>query len=149
MTDELERLKHEGQILRSLLPKLGAPCVYCGQTNIGKCERGFPGCSQADDIMCGDDEWVREQQATIRRLEAEIAELRGVLLRGGFVQCDIAACNCGSWHARYGLPERMRELKDALADAGHPLCNENGHLVSGALAELIAERDRLIDDRTS
>ena len=58
------------------------------------------------------------------------------------MRCDIPACNCGSWHARYGLPERWEEVKEALAEAGHYLCNENGHLVSNALKALIEERDR-------
>jgi len=70
-------------------------------------------------------------------------ELRDVLRRNGFVRCDIPACNCGSWHARYGLRERLDEVKDALADAGHPLTNENGNLVSGALAALLADSARL------
>ena len=65
-------------------------------------------------------------------------ELRDVLHRNGFVRCYIAACNCGSWHARYGLPERMAQLCDMLANAGHPPTNANGNLVSGALRELIA-----------
>ena len=72
-----------------------------------------------------------------------IDELRDVLIRNGFVRCDIAACNCGSWHARYGLPERWQEVKDALAEAGHPLCNENGNRMLNALQALIAERDKL------
>ena len=72
-----------------------------------------------------------------------VEELQDVLIRNGFVRCDIAACNCGSWHARYGLQERWREVKDALEEAGHPLCNENGHLVLNALQALIAERDKL------
>ena len=71
----------------------------------------------------------------------ENEEIKYALLRNGFVQCDIAACNCGSWHARYGLPERMNEIKELLEDSGHPLCNENGNLVSRALIELIADRD--------
>lgn len=70
-------------------------------------------------------------------------DLQDVLIRNGFVRCDLAACNCGSWHARYGLPERWSEVKDMLAEAGHPLCNENGHLVHKALGELITERDKL------
>jgi hypothetical protein len=71
------------------------------------------------------------------------ADLRDVLRRNGFVPCDIAACNCGSWHARYGLPERMDEIKQALADAGHPLSNENGNLTLNALTQLVVERDAL------
>lgn len=74
-----------------------------------------------------------------RELERENAALRDVLLRNGFVECDIAACNCGSWHARYGLPERWAEIKDMLADAGYPLCNENGYLVRNALAKLFTD----------
>jgi len=75
--------------------------------------------------------------------QREAEELRDVLIRNGFVRCDIAACNCGSWHARYGLRERFDEIKQMLSDAGHPLCNENGNLVSRALAALIEERDSL------
>jgi len=70
-------------------------------------------------------------------------ELRDVLLRGGFVPCDIPACNCGSWHHRYGLPERMQEIKDALAEAGHELSNANGNLTLNALNALVSERDDL------
>ncbi len=70
-------------------------------------------------------------------------ELRDVLIRNGFVKCDALMCGCGSWHARYGLPERMSEIEHALADAGHPLDNNNGHLPLRALMALIAERDSL------
>ena len=72
-----------------------------------------------------------------------VEELESVLIRNGFVRCDIPACNCGSWHARYGLRERLDEIKDALAEAGHPLCNENGNLALAALKALITERDEL------
>lgn len=70
-------------------------------------------------------------------------ELRIILRTHGFVPCDSPACNCGSWHPRYGLIERIQEIEDALAEAGHPLCNENGHLIINALRELIADRDYL------
>lgn len=70
-------------------------------------------------------------------------ELCDVLQRNGFVRCDIAACNCGSWHARYGYRQRLEEVTELIVDAGHPLTNENGHLVKLALSELIAERDSL------
>lgn len=72
---------------------------------------------------------------------AEADEMRNVLIGNGFVKCDISACNCGSWHARFGLPERMREIQDALSDAGHPLSNGNGNLAINALRQLVAERD--------
>ena len=73
----------------------------------------------------------------------EIEQLRDVLLGNGFVRCDIAACNCGGYHARFGLRERFDEFKQALSDAGHPLTNENGNLPLGALQALVAERDAL------
>lgn len=76
-------------------------------------------------------------------IAAERDELRDVLLRRGFVPCHIPACNCGSWHHRYGLPERMQEIKDALAEAGHELSNANGNLPLNALKALVAERDEL------
>lgn len=73
-----------------------------------------------------------------------VDDLRDVLIRAGFVRCDIAACNCGSWHHRYGLPERFNDFEQALTEAGHPPCNANGHVVVRALAGLIAERDSLL-----
>ena len=79
-------------------------------------------------------------------LRAERDVLRDVLLRHGFVPCDNPMCNCGSWHPRLGYPERMREIGDALAEAGHPLSNENGNKPLNALRELIAERDALAKD---
>lgn len=84
--------------------------------------------------------------ATLERecvIERECDALTDVLQRHGFVRCDIPACNCGSWHPRYGLTERMGEIKDALHEAGHELCNANGNLTLNALRELIAERDAL------
>lgn len=72
-----------------------------------------------------------------------VDDLIDVLLRGGFVRCDSGVCGCGSWHHRYGYPQRMREFQEMLDEAGHPLTNANGNLLRNALAELIAERDAL------
>lgn len=69
--------------------------------------------------------------------------LRDFLRREGYVRCDSPACNCGSYHGRFGLHERWRDIKDALAEAGHPLTNANGNTPLRALRELIAERDAL------
>lgn len=89
---------------------------------------------------------AREQatgEAEVARLTEEHRDLRDILLFHGFVPCDIPACNCGRWHPRYGLSERWDELKDALAESRHPLCNENGNNMMNALKELITERDAL------
>ena len=82
----------------------------------------------------------RDLTALLDRLDTA-DEMRDVLLRNGFVECDIPACNCGSWHHRYGLPERMREIEDALSEAGHEMSNENGHSILRALNALIARLD--------
>lgn len=69
------------------------------------------------------------------RRRADIAE--GVLASHGFVRCDIAACNCGSWHHRYGLAERFREIIEALEEAD---VNLNGVTVLAAIKKVLAER---------
>ena len=74
---------------------------------------------------------------------AEMTEAEDILYRNGFVRCDIAACGCGSWHARYGLRERFDELNRAMEDAGEQL---NGVTLLGAVQALIAERDALRKD---
>jgi len=87
---------------------------------------------------------IGDVRALLDRLDAaerENKSIRDILLRNGFVECDIPACNCGSWHHRYGLPERFHEIKGALADAGHELSNANGNTTLGALNELIEQRD--------
>ena len=83
-------------------------------------------------------------ERTIGDAQGEIMDLRDILRRNGFVPCDSPICNCGSWHQRHGLVERVEEWKEILANAGHPLCNENGHLFARALQELVSERDALI-----
>ena len=82
-----------------------------------------------------------------RQLERELAEARrdasvleDVMLRNGFVKCDIPACNCGSWHHRYGLPERMDEIREMLRDAD-VLDNSTGNLPSNAIKKLVMQRD--------
>jgi hypothetical protein len=74
---------------------------------------------------------------------AEIARLRDALTSKGFVECGIPACDCGSWHHRYGLPERWAEIKEVLIDAD-VLNNDTGNMPLTAIKKLIsqlAERD--------
>jgi len=75
LEEELVRLTAENDLLRTMLPKLGAPCAHCGITDIGKCVRGFPGCAQADDLMCGEDEYMRRLTASREALRAVLQEL--------------------------------------------------------------------------
>lgn len=75
-----------------------------------------------------------EMDAAWDDLAAENAALRDVLLRGGFVQCDIAACNCGSWHQRYGWPERFHEIDAATEDEAR-----NGETLLARVQRIIAE----------
>lgn len=99
-----------------------------------KCECPMCGTAHADLLTSQ----LRVERDAAR---ADNMKLAGVLLFNGFVECDIPACNCGSWHHRYGLPERWDEIKSELAESGHPLRNANGHSVMKALRELIADRD--------
>lgn len=64
---QIAALHRENDILRGLLPALKAPCPYCGLTNMAQCERGFPGCGYADDLLCGEDTAV---QSLLNRLHA-------------------------------------------------------------------------------
>lgn len=88
-------------------------------------------------------EHARTLERELAAVTAERDALRDVLRHSGFVPCDIFACNCGSWHPRYGLYERMQEIKEALAEAGHEMSNENGHSPLKALKQLIAELESL------
>lgn len=88
-------------------------------------------------------ELLRENE----RLRAERDALTDTLHRHGFRRCDVPACACGQFHHRFGLPERMQEIKDALAAAGHEVSNKNGNLPLGALWALVAERSALRAER--
>ena len=70
LTARAEAAEAENSTLRALLPKLGAPCGYCGLTEIAKCVHGFPGCPQADDLLAGEDEAFRETVARMKAAEA-------------------------------------------------------------------------------
>lgn len=72
--------------------------------------------------------------------EYTVEQLESILRRSGWVECDIAACNCGSWHHRYGLPERWQEIKDLLIEA-EVLDNSTGNRPIEAIRKLIMQRD--------
>ena len=64
---------------------------------------------------------------------AEKAE--AFLERAGYRQCDIAACNCGSWHQHSDQVERLRAALEYQAAAAHEAVR--------ALSNMRAEVDRI------
>lgn len=74
-----------------------------------------------------------------------IADLIDVLRRNGFVECDIPACNCGSWHRRPDQDaERYRWLRGAGPDKGGPFIAQR-HPASIVSAWTGQEADTAID----
>lgn len=130
----IERIAH-GQAAMRVPVEATDPDVV-----LGDCQREIDRLTaERDDLLTKLD----MESGSADMIARERDELRDVLLRGGFVPCGIPACNCGSWHPRFGYPERMQEIKDALAEAGHELSNANGNLTLNALKALVAERDEL------
>lgn len=69
--DTILALRRENNILRALLPRLGAPCPYCGLREMSKCKRGFPGCPYADDLL-GDLEPPRRKKRSSKWVPARL-----------------------------------------------------------------------------
>lgn len=106
----------------------------------------------ADAVECAADERCEDLDVTpdmaaeairelFRNRESDARELRDVLRRHGFRQCDIAACNCNSWHHVDGLAARFREIEEAVGD-------HNGKTLLKAVQDLIDERDDLRNEST-
>ncbi len=94
MSDDIERLKSENTCLRGLVAKLVRPCHYCGLDDMAKCRSGFPGCSLADDLMCGDDAMGRRLLATVRDAEnglaANHAKIKALIAKVNEMQDELA-----------------------------------------------------------
>lgn len=58
----------------------------------------------------------RDRQSVEERLK----KAEWVLRSAGFRECDIMACNCGSWHQVGGFKLRFDEIKEVVEDAGYP-----------------------------
>ena len=69
--DLVKRLTAENDTLRLIAAKI-MPCHYCGVDQLAKCPHGFPGCSLADDMLCGGEPMAFE----IQRLRAENEALK-------------------------------------------------------------------------
>lgn len=96
----------------------GKPCPKCG-ARLG--EVCWPGIN-ADLAALGD----------VRR---SLKEAEWVLQSSGFRRCDIAACNCGSWHQVGGYAERFREIREAVEEAGY---STNGKILLDVIKEVLA-----------
>lgn len=88
-----QRLARENDYLRGLVTKCGLPCVHCGLTNMGLCKAGFPGCAQADDMMCADDAMTRELLMDKRRLFTLLGDVKPTDARYDGAQLEIHAAN--------------------------------------------------------
>lgn len=103
------------------------------------------GCKHGHTVPCtecGREAYIAALLSAKEQAERERDELKGVLVHHGFVTCDIPACNCNSWHHRFGLRQRMDEIKEALEDA-EVLNNDTGNLPLRAVKKLAAERGAL------
>lgn len=51
--EEIDALQRENNTLRGIIANSDLPCIYCGlsKAEMGKCDRGFPGCGRADDMV--------------------------------------------------------------------------------------------------
>jgi hypothetical protein len=97
-----EVLEKENDVLRGIVAAANIPCVYCDLEDMSKCKHGFPGCSQADDLLCGQDvAWkaiieernelrrqIRAQEITIEKLKDEAIHNEGVMvsLKEGYLK---------------------------------------------------------------
>ena len=59
---------------------------------------------------------LEEYKASEKQAVESRERLTSILYNNGFRVCDIAECNCGSWHQIGGFAARFREIEDASAD---------------------------------
>ena len=79
---------------------------------------------------------TRERREMTEDRQRRLDEAEWVLQNAGFRRCDIAACNCGSWHQVGGFKARFDEIKEAVEDAGY---STNGKLLLDVVRE-VAEK---------
>lgn len=80
---------------------------------------------------------VREREEYKSRME--IAE--DVLERSGFRRCNIAACNCGSWHQVGGFKLRFDEIKEVIEEAGY---STNGRVLLDAVKQMANDASEIL-----
>lgn len=82
---------------------------------------------------------VRKLQAALAEANARAERAEGFIGREGYRRCDIAACNCGSWHGGTAL-KRLMEIVEVLKEGG---CQPMEKTALVAVRELLQERDEL------
>jgi hypothetical protein len=71
------------------------------------------------------------ESKTTPEWEERARKAEDFIRREGYSRCDIAACNCGSWHGG-SFKRRFDEIHDALTEAE---ISTNGKTLIGALRE--------------
>lgn len=74
---------------------------------------------------------MTDKTQTTQEWEERTRKAEDFILREGYSRCDIAACNCGSWHGG-SWKRRFDEIHDALTEAD---ISTNGKTLIGALRE--------------
>lgn len=69
-------------------------------------------------------------------LQQRLDKAEWVLRNSGFRPCDIAACNCGSWHQVGGYRARFDEIKEVVEEAGY---STNGRTLLDAVKAMASD----------
>ena len=118
--------------------------AWCGGTEAKtvratRDEPSSPACApcKAPGGTCFPEPCGRYQQRRAEAAEAEVKRLREALedflRREGYRRCDIAACNCGSWHGGHAA-NRLRELSELIGQNGKTLIDSAETLLRRAEA---------------
>ena len=71
---------------------------------------------------------------------ADVSNLQHILRSHGFRECDIMACNCGSWHQTGGFYRRFMEIQEVVEGAGY---STNGKTLLRVVTEIVTKLDML------
>jgi hypothetical protein len=72
--------------------------------------------------------------------EQRLMKAEWVMENAGFRRCDIAACNCNSWHQVGGFKARFDEIREVVEEAGY---STNGKTLLDCVVDLVAEVEEL------
>lgn len=82
-----------------------------------------------------------DKDTSIAELEAELVKRIDFMAREGYQRCDIAACNCGSWHGG-NAARRLTEIQNALSELG---VSTNGTTIIGAITTMTTQRNAAVE----